>query len=338
MVTVEISDAIASVRRDIGDPAQMFTTQTISDGLTMLFDLPQQNVNPINLTVQYIQGSTTIPLMPTIVPGTQTTANFYGQTNFPAWNVSTAYNAGATVSFTQSGLTTYWLAANSSAGITPGSNQTFWQGPLTVYTLDSVNGTLLFNTVIPLNATLVVTGTAWGMFTDNDLSDIVDDAVRQHCQGQTLTERYRSAQGFITYREVPKDLGNLPKMEETLIVTLADIDAMWILATDAATDVNVQTAEGTNIDRSARYAQLMSHIAALKQKYMDWCAQLGVGMFRMETLTMRRVSRTNNRLVPVFKDREYDDHRYPIRQLPQIDTRDQDTSGVPSPIWNGLPI
>jgi hypothetical protein len=338
VVTVEISNAIANVRRDIGDPAQMFTTQTISDGLTMLFDLPQQNVNPIALTVQYVLGSTTVPLLPTIVPGTQTTASFYGQSNFPLWSMSTTYSTGQLVSYVQSGLITYWQANNGSTGVTPGSNQTFWTGPLTVYTLDSVNGTLLFNTIIPLNATLIVTGTAWGMFTDNDLTDIVNDATRQHCMGQTLQERYKSTQGFITYRDVPKNLDNLPKMEENLIVTLADIDAMWILATDAATDVNVQTAEGTNIDRSARYQQLMEHIQRLKQKYIDWCAQLGVGMFRMETMTMRRISRTTNRYVPVFEGREYDDHRYPVRQLPQIDSRDQDTSGVPSPIWNGLPI
>ena len=106
----------------------------------------------------------------------------------------------------------------------------------------------------------------------------------------------------------------------------------------AASDVNVDTADGTNIDRAARYAQLMKHIDLLTEKYINRCGQLGVGLYRIETLNYRRVSRTNNRLVPIFREREFDDHRYSVRELPQIDRRDEDTSSVPSPVWNGLPL
>lgn len=336
---MHIAHAIAAVRRDIGDPAQIFTTNTVNDGLTMLYDLPQQNINPIGLIVNLTNGAATTPLLPTIVPGTQSTANFYGTANFPTWSNVTAYTTGQLVSYTAPGqVITYWQALAPSTNVTPGTSSGTWGFPLTVYTLDTVNGTLVFNQALPLNSTLSVQGTAYGMFADMDLEDIVLDASRQHCMGQTLQERYRNAEGFITFRNVPKDLWNLPKMEERLVVWLADIDAMIILATDAATDVNVQTAEGTNIDRTARYQQLWSHIHQLRETYTTWCGQLGVGMFRIETLSQRRVSKTTNRLVPLFEPREYDDHRYPVRQLPQIDSRDQDTSGVPSPIWNGLPV
>lgn len=336
---MEIDDAITYVRRDIGDPPIVFVTNALSDGLTSLFDLPQRNINAVGLTVllQTDQGFTTT-LYPTITPGTQTAQNFYGVPYFQTWAANTNYNANALVQYTPVGSPTlYYQALAANDNITPGSNAAIWQS-LIVYTLDTVNGVLQFNSAIPLNNTLIVNGTSWAMFTDSDLTDIIYDAVRQHCMGQTIQERFRDAQGFITYREQPKDIDNLPKMEETLVVTLADIDAMWILATDAATDVNVQTAEGTNIDRSARYNQLMTHIGALREKYEQYCGQLGVGLYRIETITMRRTSRTNNRLVPIFEPREYDDHRYPTRQLPQIDSRDQDTSGVPSPIWNGLPL
>lgn len=331
---MEMAHAIALVRRDIGDPAETFLTNALSDGMSTLYDLPQQNINPAGLTVQYTAGALTTPLMPTIVPGTQTLDNPSGQAAFPSWSGTVAYQLGQQVSY----LGSYYVCTQANTNQLPTVNHTAWvQVPIT-YTLDSVSGTLTLSAPIPDNATITVTGTAWGMFTDSDLSSIICDAERQHCMGQTLTERYRSAQGFITYRDTPKTLRNLPKMEENLVVTLADIDAMWILATDAATDVNVQTAEGTNIDRRARYGQLMQHIASLQEKYATWCGQLGVGMFRMETLTQRRVSRTNNRLVPIFRDREYDDHRYPTRELPQIDRRNEDNSGVPSPIWNGLPL
>ena len=55
-------------------------------------------------------------------------------------------------------------------------------------------------------------------------------------------------------------------------------------------------------------------------------------LFEMSTL--RRVSRLNNRLVPVFEDREYDDYQLPIRLLPPIDARNEDESGIPSPLWS----
>jgi hypothetical protein len=332
---METSHAIAQVRRDIGDPAEMFLTNALADGLTVLFDLPQQNINPVGLLVQYMTGASTVVIQPTIVPGTATTDYPSGSANFPAWNGSTAYVPGNNVLGPDGG---YYTCVLGNTAVVPASSQADWGNSQIVYTLDSMNGIIQFSQPIPLNATMTVSGQAWGMFTDEDLESIIHEASRQHCQGQTLTERFRSVQGFITYRDVPKDLHHLPKIEESLVVTLADVKAMWILATDAATDVNVATAEGTNIDRSARYQQLMMHIGNLTEAYTQWCGQLGVGLYRIESLNLRRVSYTNNRLVPIFRDREYDDHRYPVRELPPIDRREEDTSGVPSPIWNGLPL
>lgn len=331
---MEMNHAIALVRRDIGDPAETFVTDTFGDGMTTLIDLPPQNVNPVGLVVKVVAGAGTTTVLPTVVPGSASIDNPSGTANFPAWSSATAYSAGALVSYQGS----YYQALNPSMNVIPSSSTYSWGSPLMVYTLDGVNGMLQFN-IAPLNqATIFVTGQSWGMFSDQDLESVIWDAVDQHCFGQNITERYRTYEGFITYRETAKTLSNLPKMEETLVITLADINAMWILATDAATDVNVSTAEGTSIDRSARYQQIMEHIQNLREKYELWCGQLGVGMFRIETLNLRRVSYTNNRLVPIFRDREYDDHRYPVRELPTIDSRDQDNSGVPSPVWNGLPI
>lgn len=329
---MHMAHAIALVRRDIGDPVQSFQSNALGDGMTVLYDLPPQNINPLNLTVTIINGPYTTVIQPTVVPGTVTLANPNGTSNFPAWNSTTNYNTGALVSYNGQ----YYQAQTSNTDSPPGSG--IWSNPLTVYTLDSSNGVITFNIPPPNNATVIFAGQSWGMFTDADLESIVWDAQFQHCQGQKLTERYRTAQGFITYRETTKTLWNLPHAEENLVVTLADINALWILATDAATDVNVDTAEGTNINRQARYAQLMSHIQELTQKYETYCGQLGVGMYRVEVMNLRRVSRTNNRLVPIFREREYDDHRYPVRELPQIDSRDEDNSGVPSPVWNGLPL
>lgn len=204
------------------------------------------------------------------------------------------------------------------------------------YILDSTNGQLSLTNPVPNGSTLLVIGNSWSLFTDAELTDIVTEAVYQHTFGQTTNERFRDGlTGAITYRNQRITLDNLPVMQEPLVVILADINALWILATDAATDVNIQTAEGTNVDRSARYSQLMGHITSLTERYQDYCGQLNVGLYRMETLNLRRVSRTTGRLVPIFTDREYDDHRWPQRELPNIDKRDEDISGIPSPLWNG---
>src|ERR1700691_4777455 len=189
---MEVSHAIAMVRMYIGDPAETFLTNALADGLTVLYDLPQQNINPVGLNVQYTMGSTTTTLLPRIVPGTQTTDNPSGVANFSAWNSATAYTAGALVTYQDN----YYQCTqgNTNNPPTPAGNLD-WTSDLTVYTLDSTNGILQVNNPLPLNATLVVNGQAWGMFTDTDLTSIIWDASRQHCQGQTLTERYRNANG-----------------------------------------------------------------------------------------------------------------------------------------------
>jgi len=170
---------------------------------------------------------------------------------------------------------------------------------------------------------------------DTELAVYCVDAVNQHCFGARITERLRDFMGHIDYRETHKNLGNLPAIEVPLVVMLATVNVFWTLANDVASEVNVQTAEGTSIDRSGQYNQIMSQIGALTARYQDLCGQLNVGLYRAETLQLRRTSHTTGRLVPVFAPREYDDHKWPLRLLPTIDRRDEDNSGVASPVWDG---
>lgn len=201
------------------------------------------------------------------------------------------------------------------------------------YTLYAANGQFVLNNALPDGQTLVVSGVAYSMFSDDELMDFVNDAVKQHCANRSITERYRDQHGFIRYEDTPMDLENLPEIEEPMLTILAVVEVLWELSTDAATDVDILTAEGTHVNRSQRWAQLRAQIDTLTEKYQSMCEQLNIGLFRIETLNLRRVSRTTGRLVPIFKDREYDDHTYPVRELPPIDHRDDDESGIPSPLW-----
>lgn len=184
--------------------------------------------------------------------------------------------------------------------------------------------------------TLTVTGSSQGMFTDDELTMYVNDAVAQHTYGRTIQTRYKDANGFIRYTDDPISLATLPPVEEPLLAYLAAVNVLWTLATDAASDASISTAEGTSVDRAARYRQLMEHIDAVQGRYNYLAQQLNVGLGRIEQFTLRRVSRTTNRLVPIFKDREYDDAGYPTRLIPPIDEPNVDDSGIPSPWLPGV--
>lgn len=205
----------------------------------------------------------------------------------------------------------------------------------TDYTVDEENGYLTLDPPLTAGDILMCEGTHTSLFTDAELAAYVNDALLQHTSGRTVSVRYRDGNGFILYDEQPITVTNLPEEEEFLVAILATIETLWALSTDAATDVDIQTAEGTSINRSQRYRQILQQIDLLTEKYRTLCEQLNVGLFRIEMNTLRRISRTNNRLVPVYKAREYDQNGQPQRLLPPVDHRNDDDSGIPSPAVGG---
>lgn len=203
----------------------------------------------------------------------------------------------------------------------------------TDYQVDYLLGQLNLTNAPSNGASLIVSGTAWAMFSDDDLVVYISDAVNEHCFNRDITERRFDKFGFVDYRHTSMTLSNLPAIEEPLVAWLATVHALWTLANDAATDASIQTAEGTVVDRATRYEQVMRQISALTERYQEFCGQLNVGPYRWETLQLRRTSTRTGRLEPVFKPREYDDPAWPQRELPPIDHRNDDNSGIPSPIW-----
>lgn len=202
----------------------------------------------------------------------------------------------------------------------------------TDYTLDAENGVVRMSTPLPKDTMLTVEGVAYGLFTDEELAEFVHEAVLQHTNSTNDTTRYRDSRGFIRYDRVQKTLENLPEVENLLVAMLAAIEALWALSTDAATDIDITTSEGTHVARSQRFAQLRYQIELLTEKYKTLSSQLNVGLWRVEVMNLRRVSRTNGRLVPVYVEREYDETGYAVRITPEIDTRDADFDGPPSPV------
>jgi len=204
----------------------------------------------------------------------------------------------------------------------------------TDFTVDAENGIVTLASPLQRDLLLTVEGTAFGLFTDDELTQYVRDAVLQHCHGDTSTTRYRDAHGFIRYETVAKTLDNLDPVEELPVAILAAIQCLWVLLVDASTDIDIETSEGTHVPRSQRFAQLQAMVAALTDRYKGLCAQLNVGLYRIEISNLRRVSRQTGRLVPLFVEREYDESTLPVRIVPRIDSRDADPDGPPSPAGN----
>jgi hypothetical protein len=201
------------------------------------------------------------------------------------------------------------------------------------YTLDSRAGRIHLKGAyapLPDGVRLTVEGRGGGMFSDADLEQLLTDSVLQHTNGRTSRSRYRDEHGFIRYRDDAITLDTLPAVEELPLALLVVIQALWVLATDASGDVDVDTPDGTHVNRRQRYEQLIHQIELVQDRYDELCRQLGVGLNRIEMFDLRRVSRTTGRLVPVFKAKEYDDYSLPTRKIPAVDSRDEDASGIPS--------
>ena len=311
-----MASLIARVRTEIGDPPQPFRTTALGDGRTQWYDLPKQQIQAITLA-EIITGA----YLTTLTDASAATA----------WASGTAYATNAMVTYQGK----FYQASQGSTNQAP-PNASYWTDiTASAYTINDTLGQIQLGVPVPNNSTLIMSGVSWSLFTDAELTVYVTDALNQHFFGRTITERFRDARGFIDYRESPLSLSNVPSVEVPLVVMLATVNVFYTLANDAASDVNVHTAEGTTIDRSTQYSQIMAQVTAMMARYQDFCGQLNVGAFRAETLQLRRSSYTTGRLVPVFAPQEFDDHRWPTRELPPIDKRYEDNSDIPTAFWAG---
>ena len=177
----------------------------------------------------------------------------------------------------------------------------------TGYTLEADVGVVHFVHTPPVNAAILITGNKFRYFTDDDICLFINTAVEQHTYNRT-----DSFGSVVT-------LQSIKPVEEYPLAILATIEALWVLATDSAFDINITAPDGVVIPRSQRYQQLTGMIAQRWDQYKQLCAQLNIGLWRLEIGTLRRVSRTTNKLVPVYMPQEVDDARRPERVYLQND-------------------
>jgi hypothetical protein len=175
------------------------------------------------------------------------------------------------------------------------------------YILEPIHGYITFTTPPAAGLEVRVEGEGFRYFLDSDITTFITTAVTQHTTNRT--DAYGS-QLTIT---------SIPPIEEYPVAILSTIEALWTLATDTSFDINITAPDGVVIPRDQRFQQLTSIIAQRTEQYRTLCAQLNIGLYRIEVGTLRRVSRLTNKLVPIYMPQEIDDARRPERVYIQND-------------------
>jgi len=171
--------------------------------------------------------------------------------------------------------------------------------------IEEHTGILVLDDLPDIDDEFTVTGNYYRYFTTRELENIVTTALTQHAGRDTDS----------LGRKITVD--NLPSIEEYPVSLYATTLALYTLATDASFDINIFAPDGVTIPRSERYRQLMEMIDARREQYRELCTQLGIGMYSIDVFTLRRISKTTNRYVPVYRPEEVDDRSRPQRvELP----------------------
>lgn len=167
--------------------------------------------------------------------------------------------------------------------------------------VEESTGVLVIDTLPADGDEFTVNGNYFRYFTTSELTNLVTDAVAQHAGRDTDS----------TGRKIT--VSNLPFIEEYPVAIFATTMALYTLATDAAFDIDIMAPDGVNIPRSERYRQLMEMINTRQSQYRELCVQLGIGLYSIDVFSLRRISKTTNRYVPVYKPMEVDDRSFPQR-------------------------
>jgi hypothetical protein len=184
------------------------------------------------------------------------------------------------------------------------------------YTLDAHNGMIMLAAALPSTMSLNVFGNHYEWVLD---ADIITEAT---WWTTTLTQSQEDDFVFANLST------NDPRFELTVRATI--VGCLWTLLTEASFDIDVRNPEGIDIPASQRFAQLSNLVDHWQERYDDLASSLNVGIDRIMMTTLRRISLSTGRLVPIYNEQEFDDQATPQRRFPLIDV-DQDLFDPPPP-------
>ena len=188
---------------------------------------------------------------------------------------------------------TLWIASNVGASV---SALTTAQ-----YSLDSRNGILRLATTPASGAKIMIEGYHYEWVSPKDLEFYAKQAISQHTFSL----------------DIP-----LENMAQLIIETIGIgtiVEALGALMSEFSRDIDVMTSESIHIPASQRFRMVQSLLQYWSNQYETQARSLNIGVDRIEIFNLRRVSRTTNRYVPIFKSRELGDYGPTERVFPNAD-------------------
>lgn len=186
-----------------------------------------------------------------------------------------------------------------------------------VWAINERNGLLQLQTPETYTAGVTVTGVYHQWFLDEDLDFHANLVSIEHL-----------------YHRTGANLATIDGVEVEVMGMGCLVSALWALLTELATDIDVSSPEGMNIPAHQRFNQVQQLITYWTNQYEEKAAMINVGLKRIEQFTLRRQSRLTNRLVPLYRVREIDNPKPPVRVRPPIDPIEPTAFEEEDQYWN----
>ena len=168
------------------------------------------------------------------------------------------------------------------------------------YSLDARNGILRFNTTPSASASILVEGYYYEWVLPSDLEFYANHSIEQHVYNLDLP---------------------LESMSAIVIDTIGMhcvVESLWGLLTEYSRDIDITTSESVHIPASQRFRMVQSLLDYWTKAYERQAKSLNIGLERIEIMNLRRVSRSTNRFVPIYKSKELGEYGPIERIFPEI--------------------
>ena len=166
--------------------------------------------------------------------------------------------------------------------------------------LDARNGILKITEPTALGKEVIVNGYHYSWFLDSDLAF-----------------HAKQVWGEMTYYST-LNLDKISTAQSEVVMLGTVVHALWSLTMELSLDIDVSTPEGMFIPAHQRYAQVLQMAQFWEGEYNTKAGLMNMGLGALEQFRLRRVAYLTGRYVPVYKDREIDDQRWPQRLFPPI--------------------
>jgi hypothetical protein len=177
---------------------------------------------------------------------------------------------------------TLWIASVVNNVVTPLTTSQ--------YSIDERNGILRLATTPTTGAKLMIEGYYYEWLLPKDLQFYAERSINFH----------------VPTIDTPLEQANAAVLDVVGIGAL--VEALQALMTEFARDIDVMTSESVHLPGSQRFRMLQSLCQQWELEYRKHANNLNIGPERIAQFSLRRVSRTTNRYVPLYKAKELGDY------------------------------